>query len=56
LRDVVDHPSARGHHDDVINSAAGALVAAKANAHVFVDFAVNDAFVSRSEWRTNHYG
>lgn len=56
IRDVVDHPSGSGHHDDLINSAAGALVAVKAHAHVAVDIgAVNAGFWRPSEWRVQGY-
>jgi hypothetical protein len=51
-RDTVDHPSGSGHHDDRINAAAGALIAAKANTFVAV---APISMTQRSYWTDGTY-
>lgn len=54
-RDVVDHPSGSGHHDDRILSAAGALVAVKTAQLVFCDLGINSQLTKQNEWRVASY-
>ena len=53
LHDVVDHMP--NQHDDLINSAAGALLAARANQFQAVDMSINAGFWKPSTWREARY-